>query len=356
MSPPSVFSKRLILKVFLKSFNRVPGVAARCAVTAAAGAALLMGSALAQAQAAAASAAQTWPTRPVRLLMPYAPGGGVDTVGRALAQKLSELSGVPVIPENRPGGTGILASEMLMRAPPDGATLMVSALEFAINPALRSKLPYDSLKDFTHISQLASVQFLLVSHPSVPIKTARQIVELAKAQPGRLTYGSSGTGGGPHLAGELFQLLAGIRWTHVPFKGAAPASVAVMSGEVDFSFGSTIGLAGPARAGKVRAIAVSGAKRFAQLPDVPTIAESGVPGYVADGWYGYYGPPQMAAELVRRIHAETARAYGSPDVKTRLERVGNEYVMSTPEQFLAFLREELAKWARVVKAANLKIE
>jgi tripartite-type tricarboxylate transporter receptor subunit TctC len=308
------------------------------------------------AQSPSTGSGQAWPSRPVRMLVPYAPGGGVDIVARALALKLTEQLGTSIVVENRPGGTGIVAGELVARAAPDGQVLMASALEFAINPAIRPKLPYDPLKDFTHLSQLASVQFLLVSHPSVPVRSARQIVEAAKAQPGRLTYGSSGTGGGPHLAGELFQLMSGARWTHVPFKGAAPAAIAVMSGEVDFSFGSTIALAEPAKSRKVRAIAVSGPKRFPTLPDVPTIAESGVPGYSAIGWYGFYGPAGMSPDLVRRIHAESARALSSADVKDRLERAGNELVMSTPEEFVAFLRAEIAKWARVVKESKMRMD
>ena len=308
------------------------------------------------AQSTSTGSAQAWPSRPVRLLVPYAPGGGVDIVARALALKLTEQIGTSIVVENRPGGTGIVASELVARAAPDGQVLMASALEFAINPAIRPKLPYDPLKDFTHISQLASVQFLLVSHPSVPIRTARQIVEAAKAQPGRLTYGSSGTGGGPHLAGELFQLMSGARWTHVPFKGAAPAAIGVMSGEVDFSFGSTIALAEPAKSGKVRAIAVSGLKRFSSLPEVPTIAESGVPGYSAIGWYGFYGPAGMPAELVRRLHGESSRALNSADAKERLERAGNELVMSPPEEFVTFLRAEIAKWTRVVKESKMRFD
>ncbi len=311
---------------------------------------------IASSMAHAQTTAPAWPARAVRVLVPYAPGGGVDIVARALTLKLTEQSGTTFIVENRPGGTGVVAGELVARAAPDGQTLMASALEFAINPAIRPKLPYDPMRDFTHISQLASVQFLLVSHPSVPIRTARQIVEMAKARPDRLTYGSSGTGGGPHLAGELFQLMSGARWTHVPFKGAAPAAIGVMSGEVDFSFGSTIALAEPAKSGKVRAIAVSGPKRFPSLPQVPTIAESGVPGYSAIGWYGFYGPAGMPPDLVRRIHAESARALSSADVKDRLERAGNELVMSTPEEFVPFLRAEIAKWARVVKESKMRLD
>ena len=308
------------------------------------------------AQPASTGSGQAWPSRPVRLLLPYAPGGGVDVVARTLAQKLSEQLGAPFLVENRPGGTGIVATELVARAAPDGHTLLVSATEFGINPAVRAKLPYDPFRDFTYISQLATVQFLLVSHPSVPIRSARQIVEIAKAQPGRLTYGSSGTAGGPHLAGELFQVVSGARWTHVPFKGAGPAMIGVMSGEVDFSFGSTISYMEPARSGKVRAIAVTGTKRFAPLPDVPTVAESGVPGYSAIGWYGFYGPAGMPVELVRRLHGETARAFNSGDVKDRLERAGNELVMSSPEDFVIFMRAEIAKWTKVVKASNMRFD
>ncbi len=300
--------------------------------------------------------AQTWPSRAVRIIVPYTPGGGVDTVARSLAQKLVEQSGGSFVVENRPGAAGVIGAELVAKAAPDGHTLLASSTEFAINPAIRPKLPYDPLKDFAHISQLASVQFILAGHPSVPVKTARDLVALAKARPGQLTYGSSGTGGGPHLAGELLQMVSGIRWTHVPFKGAGPAAIAVMSGEIDFSFGATIGLLPQVQAGKLRAIGVTGLTRFAELPQVPTIAESGVPGYSAIGWYGYYAPGATPPELVRRIYNESVKALGAPDVKERLAKAGNEYVMSTPEDFLVFLRAEIAKWGKVVKAANLKVE
>lgn len=304
----------------------------------------------------ASSAAQTWPTRPVRMIVPYAPGGGIDTVARVLAQKLSEQVGGSFVVENRPGGAGVLGAEVVARSAPDGHTLLASATEFAINPALRSKLPYDPFRDFTHISQLASVQFILASHPSVPVKNVRELVALAKARPGELTYGSSGAGGGPHLAGELLQSMAGIRWTHVPFKGAAPASVAVMSGEIDFAFGATIGLLGNVRAGKLRAVAVTGLKRFTELPQVPTVAESGVPGYSATGWYGFYGPAGIAPDVVRRLYDESVRALGAAEVKERLAKSGNEYVMSPPAEFTSFLRAETAKWTKVVREANIRIE
>jgi tripartite-type tricarboxylate transporter receptor subunit TctC len=330
-----------------------PGPAIRHALAFAAACAL---AAPAAAQTISTASGQGWPARPVRIIVPYAPGGGIDTVARVLAQKLTEQVGGSFVVENRPGGAGVLGAELVARAAPDGHTLLASSTEFAINPSIRPKLPYDPFKDFTHISQLASVQFILGSHPSVPVRNVRELVALAKARPGQLTYGSSGAGGGPHLAGELLQSMAGIRWTHVAFKGAAPASIAVISGEIDFAFGATIGLLENVRAGKLRAVAVTGLKRFSGLPDVPTVAESGVPGYSATGWYGFYAPAGASPELVRRLYNEAARALGAPDVKERLARSGNEYVMSPPEEFTGFIRAEIAKWTKVVREANLRIE
>lgn len=305
---------------------------------------------------AATATAQNWPARPVRMIVPYAPGGGIDTVARTLAQKLTEQLGATFVVENRPGAAGVLGAELVAKAPPDGYTLLASSTEFAINPALRRKLPYDPLRDFAHISQLASVQFILAGHPSVPVRNVRELVALAKRQPGKLTFGSSGAGGGPHLAGELFQSMAKIRWTHVPFKGAAPAAVAAMSGEIDFAFGATIGLLGNVRAGKLRAIAVTGTQRFAELPQVPTVAESGVPGYSAIGWYGFYAPGGTPSDIVRRLYNESVRGLGAPDIKERLAKSGNDYVMSPPEEFSAFLRAEIAKWSKVANDADVRVD
>ena len=305
---------------------------------------------------AAPGIAQTYPSRPVRIIVPYTPGGGIDTVARLLAQKMTEQLGGSFLVENRPGAAGVVCAEIVARAAPDGHTLLASSTEFAINPGVRANLPYDPFRDFTQISQLASVQFILASHPSVPVKNVKALVALAKVRPGQLTYGSSGTGGGPHLAGELFQAMAGIRWVHVPFKGAAPAALAAMSGEIDFAFGATIGLLGQVRNGRLHAVAVTGTKRFAELPEVPTVAESGVPGYSAIGWYGFYAPGGTSPELVRRLYAEATRALSDPDVKEKLARGGNEYVMSSPDEFVVFLRAEIAKWAKVVKDANIRVD
>jgi len=303
---------------------------------------------------AAPAAAQTWPARPVRIIVPFAPGGGVDTVTRFLAQKLGEQTGGSFVVDNRPGGAGILGAELVARAAPDGYTLLTSAPEFSINPSVRPKLPYDPFKDFAYISQLTAGQFMLASHPSVPVTTVRQLIALAKARPDQLNYGSSGTGGINHLAGELFQSMTGIRWVHVPFKGAGPSTIGLIGGHIDFVFASTTGLVGPARAGKVRAIAVTGPERFTELPEVPTIAESGVPGYYVTGWYGFYAPAGTLAEIVRRLHAEARRALNSPDMTEKLAKTGNVPVASSPEEFVAFMRAEIGKWAQVIKDSGLK--
>jgi tripartite-type tricarboxylate transporter receptor subunit TctC len=298
--------------------------------------------------------AQTYPTRPVRIIVPFAPGGGVDSVTRFLAQKLSEQIGGTFVVDNRPGGGGVIGTELVARAAPDGYTLLTSAPEFSINPSIRSKLPYDPFKDFTYISQLTAGQFLLASHPSVPVHSVKQVIALAKARPDRLTYGSSGLGGINHLAGALFQSMTGIRWVHVPFKGAGPSTIGLIGGQIDFVFASTIGLVGPAKSGKVRAIAVTGSRRFMELPEVPTIAESGVPGYEVTGWYGFYAPAGASTEIVHRLQTEARRGLNSPDVKEKLAKAGNVPVVSSPEEFVAFMRTEISKWAKVIKEEGIE--
>ena len=300
--------------------------------------------------------AQTWPARPVRIIVPFAPGGGVDTVSRLLAQKLTEQTGGAFVVENRAGGGGLVGADLVAKAAPDGYTLLTSAPEFSINPSVKKKMPFDALKDFIFVSQLTSGQFLLAAHPSVPVKSVRELIALAKQRPDRLNYGSSGTGSINHLAGELLQSMTGIRWGHVPFKGSGPNLIGLMGGEIDFSFGSTTSLVDQARAGRVRGIAVTGSQRYAELPNVPTIAESGVPGYNVTGWYGLYAPVATPMEIVRKLHAETVRGFNSPEMRDRLVKAGNDPVVSTPEAFDAFVRVEIAKWAKVVKDARLTLE
>ena len=302
------------------------------------------------------AAAQPWPARPVRVVVPYAPGGGADIVARVLTQKLSEQTGGTFVIDNRPGAGGIVGAELVARAPADGYTLLSASTEFGTNPAVQPKLPYDPIKDFTHITQTGWVQFLLASHPAVPVKNVRQLVALAKARPGQLSYGSTTFGGGPHLAGELLQSMAGIRWLHVPYKGAGPAAIALISGEIDFAFAATGGLVGYVRNGKLRGIAVTGPKRFSELPEVATVGEAGIPGYSATGWYGLYAPAGLSPELTRRLNTETSRALADPEAKQKLAQNGAETLTSTPEEFTAFLRAEISKWSKVIKEAGIRIE
>lgn len=304
----------------------------------------------------ATACAQTWPTKSVRIVVPFAPGGGVDTVSRFLAQKLTEQLATSFIVENRAGGGGLLGAELVAKSSPDGYTLLTSAPEFSINPSVKAKMPFDALRDFVFVSQLTSGQFLLACHPSVPVKSVRELIALAKAKPGRLNYGSSGTGSINHLAGELLQSMTGIRWGHVPFKGSGPSLIGLMGGEVDFSFGSTTSLIDQVRAGRVRAVAVTGPARYGELPEVPTIAESGVPGYNVTGWYGLYAPAGTPMEVARKLQTEAARGFNAPDLRDKLIKAGNEPVVSTPEVFEAFMRAEIAKWGRVVKEAKLTLE
>jgi tripartite-type tricarboxylate transporter receptor subunit TctC len=299
-------------------------------------------------------AAQSWPTRPVRIVAPFAPGGGTDIMGRVLTQKLSENVGGTYVLENRPGAGATVGAAYVAKSAPDGYTLLITAPEMSIHPSLTPRLPYDPLKDFTVISQLTSGKFILASHPSVPVRTVRDLIALAKKSPGRLNYGTSGPGGINHLSGLLFQSLAGMRWTHVPYKGSGASVIALMTGDVEFIFGSSGALVGPAKGGKIRAVAITTQQRFAELPDVPTIAESGVPAFNVENWYGFYGPAGLSPEIVRRLQAGAKRGLHSPEAKQTLNAAGNEPVVSMPEEFAAFLRSEIAKWSKVVSENGLR--
>jgi tripartite-type tricarboxylate transporter receptor subunit TctC len=278
----------------------------------------------------------------------------VDTVTRFLAHKLGEQTGGSFVVDNRPGGAAVLGTELAARAAPDGYTLLTTAPEFSINPSIRRKLPYDPSRDFAYISQLTAGQFMLATHPSVPAKTVKQVIALARARPDKLTYGSSGTGGINHLAGALFQSMTGIRWVHVPFKGAGPSTIGLIGGHIDFVFASTTGLVGPVKNGKLRGIAVTGPQRFGELKDVPTIAESGVPGYSVTGWYGFYAPAATPPEIVQRLHAEARRALTSPEIAEKLAKTGNTPVVSEPAAFAAFVRAEIARWAKVIRESGIE--
>jgi tripartite-type tricarboxylate transporter receptor subunit TctC len=301
------------------------------------------------------SDAQTYPSKPIRIIVPIASGGGTDIVGRLVAPLLAEQLGVSVFVENRPGAGSVIGTELLAKSAPDGYTLMNVAPEFVINPSLR-KLPYDSLRDFVCVSQLTSGQYFLSTHPTVPVKTTKDFIALAKARPGQVTYGSSGPGSANHLAGVLLQHMTGTKLIHVPYKSSGQAGVAVMSGEVDFMFSSIVSVIAQVRQGRVRAIATTGLKRSPVAPEVPTMNESGVPGFVVTGFYVLLAPAAVPADILAKLNADAVKAVGSATFRERLATMGLEPVGSSSADCGKFLQSEISKWAPIVKASGAKAD
>ena len=298
--------------------------------------------------------AQSYPTRPIRYIVPQAPGGSSDTLARVLTQRVAEGLRQQIVIDNRPGATGIIGAELAARANPDGYTLLQVATSHATNPAMQARLPYDTLRDFVAISLLSQQPNVFLVHPSVPVRNVKELIAYAKSKPGQLNYATSGTGGSQHLAGELLKSMAGIDMTHVPYKGSPPALVDVIAGRVPL-MSSTMPPALPQiRSGKVRAIAVTSAKRSPALPDVPTVAESGLPGYEAIAWQGLVAPAGTPRPVIARIQAEFARVLKQPDIGARLTEQGYETVASTPEWFADYIRTEIAKWSKVIRTAGIK--
>ncbi len=300
-------------------------------------------------------AAADFPVKPVRLLVPFSAGGGTDITARALAQKLGERWGHQVVVDNRPGAAGDIGAEIVAHAVPDGYTLLAITATHTVSAALRSKPAYDLLRDLTPLSQVTSLPYMLVVHPSLPAKTVRELIVLAKAKPGGLTYGSSGIGSLAHLAGALLATSSGAQVLYIPYKGSAPAVADVMGGQLDMAF-PTILQATQVRSGRLRALAVTSLKRSAALPDVPTISESGVPGYEINQWNGLLAPPGLPAELVVRLSGDINEVLGLPEVKARLGADGSEAVGTTPQAFARLLRDEIAKWKKLSKDAGIKID
>jgi tripartite-type tricarboxylate transporter receptor subunit TctC len=301
--------------------------------------------------------AQSYPTRPVRFISPYAPGGGTDTMARVLAQKLTEALGRQVFVENRPGAGGIVGTELTAKAAPDGYTILLGSKgPLTVNPALYAKLPYDTLRDLTPISLISLVPALLAVHPSLQVKSVKELVARARAHPGELTFSSSGNGGSGHLAGEQFAALAGVKMVHVPYKGTGPATTALLSGEVTLSFGNMIALMPYVQSGRLRALGVTSTKRVSAAPRLPTIAEAGLPGYEYVVWYGVLGPAGIPADIVGRLNAELVKIARQPDMKEKLTGEGGDVVGSSPEEFAAFIRRELVSSAKLVKAARVKAD
>jgi len=305
----------------------------------------------------AAANAAAYPDKPIRMLVGFAAGGGTDTTARAIGQPLSEALGQQVIVDNRPGAAGNIAADITAHSVPDGYTILMGTIAaLAINPSLYQKLPFDPIKDFEPISLAVSSMNVLVVHPSVAAKNVKELIALAKAQSGKLTYGSSGVGGAGHLAGVLFDQLAGTKMIHVPYKGGAPAIIALVSGEVNMVFATAETAVPQVKAGKIRALGVTTAKRSALLPDLPTIAEGGLPGYEANNWYGLLAPAKTPAAIVERLNREVVKVLNMPNVKEQLFRSGLDASPSTPKEFGAYIKSEMAKWSKVVKASGAKAE
>jgi tripartite-type tricarboxylate transporter receptor subunit TctC len=300
-------------------------------------------------------AAQSYPNKPVRMVVPFPPGGPTDIVTRLIAPKMSASLGQQVMVENRGGAGGMIATEQVSKAAPDGYTIIMGTIGgVAVAKSLNPKLGYDTLRDFAPITQSVSVTSILVVHPSVPAKNVRELLAIAKASPDKLNYASSGNGTVTHLAGELLKLLGKVSITHVPYKGGAPALVALVSGEVDMSYENSLIITPHIKSGKVKGLAVTSAKRSKLLPQLPTIAET-LPGYSASGWYGLLAPAATPKTIIERLNAEAVKALRSPDVVDNLSSQGAEPVASSPEEFTTFIRSEIDKWANVVKAANMKV-
>jgi tripartite-type tricarboxylate transporter receptor subunit TctC len=309
--------------------------------------------------AATASAAQTslhtYPAKPVRLVVGFAPGGGTDIIGRLLAQKLGERWGQAVVVDNRLGASGNIAAENVARSAPDGYTLLMAFSSHASNAAL-SKLPFDIDKDFSAITLVASGPALILAHPAVPGKTLSGVIAYAKAHPGAIKYGSSGVGGPVHLAGELMQQLTGIQMVHVPYKGIAPAMTAILAGDIQLTYATPISAAQHLKSGRLTALAVAAKTRYPTLPDVPTAAEAGLPGYEVDFWYALLGPAGMPAALVDRIQRDVAAIVTAPEMKENLLAQGCIAAGSKPEELTTLIQNEYALWSRVVKAGNVRLE
>jgi tripartite-type tricarboxylate transporter receptor subunit TctC len=302
------------------------------------------------------SAQAPYPSKPVRFILPFPPGGGTDTLGRVIGQKLGELLGQQVVMDNRPGAGANLGAEIAAKSPPDGYTIFMGNVAHTINASLYSKLNYDLVKDFATVTMLASTPNILVVHPSLPVKSVKELVALAKARPGQLDYASSGGGSSSHLAAELFNNMAGVKMTHVPYKGGGPAVVALISGQVSVGFATTPSVMPHVKSNKLRGLAVTSARRLPLAPDLQTISEAGVSGYEAVTWYGLLVPAGTPKEVITRLHAEAVKTLGLPDIRKRLDASGFEAIGNTPEEYAAYTRNEIDKWAKVIKASGARAD
>lgn len=313
---------------------------------------LLIATASAQAQTAA-----NYPVRPIRAVVPLAPGGGTDTVARLVAARMSEQLGQQIVVDNRGGGGGVVGTDLVAKATPDGYTLLMGSITTnAVNPVLYKKLPYDHIRDFAAISMIGTVPNVLVVHGSMPVKSVKEFLSYAKANPGKVSYGSSGIGSATHLSMALISSMTGVSMLHVPYKGAGAAVADVLGGQLQALCSSLAGLLPHIKSGRVRALGVSTTKRNPQLPEVPTLAESGVPGYEVTVWYGWFAPVKTPAAIIARLNAETVKALNNAELKDRLTLQGLDVGSSTPDELTAFVKAETVKWAKVVKESGAQLE
>lgn len=304
----------------------------------------------------ACASAQGFPSKTLRIIVGFPPGGATDITARAIAQKLTESIGQQVIVENRPGAASNIGAEAAARAAPDGHTLFMGSVSLSINPSLYTKLPYDALRDFAAVAHTADTPFLLVVHPSMPVTNVREFIAFVKARPGQINFATAGAGSGAHLFIELFRSIVGVQMTSVHYKGAAPATIDVLAGQVPVQFDNALTLYPLSKMGKLRGLAVSTARRSALAPEMPTLAEAGVPGYDANAWFGLFAPAATPKEVIARLNAETNKSLQAPDMRERLRLLGATPGSGTPEQFAALFRDEVAKWAKVVKSAGVRVD
>ena len=309
------------------------------------------------AQAPAPTAASGYPAKAIRMIVPFPPGGSADILARTIGQKMNEGLAQPVIIDNRPGAGTAIGAEATARSASDGYTIMIGTVSsHAINPSLNSKLGYDPVRDFAPVSLVASIPFALLVHPSVAATSVQELISLARAKPGTLNFASAGSGTSNHLAGELFKTMANVTMVHIPYKGSAPALTDLLAGQVNVMFDLVLTALPHLKSGAVRGLAVTSRERSAAAPNLPTVAESGVPGYEVSAWFGVFAPAGTPAGAVARLNAELARIMRLADVRERLASQGADAITSTPEQFAAYVRDEIAKWSRVVKSSGMRID
>ena len=306
---------------------------------------------------AAAPAGAAYPDKPIRMIMPYPAGGSIDTAGRAVAQKVADTFGQQIVIDNRTGAGGVIGTETAARAVPDGYTLVIGGTgTLALSPHLHRKLPYDPVRDFAPVTMLIASPYVIVVHPSVAANSVRELIALAKAKPGQINYASGGAGSAPHFASEMFNAAVGVKLTHVPYKGSTPGVIDLIGGQVQVMFTGIPSVLAYIKSNRVRALAVTGKTRTTALPDVPTVIESGVPGYVVSPWFGLLVPARTPPAIIATLHRETVKVLRSPALLERFATEGVDPVGDTPEHFAAYIKEEIVKWGKVVKDTGMRVE